>query len=104
MKARTPKKATLRRYGMTAREWRAMLKAQGGVCAVCRTVPKSGRLCTDHEHVKGWKRMPPEERKKWVRGILCFFCNHYYMGRCITVAKARNVLWYLRAFESRRPS
>jgi hypothetical protein len=97
-----PKPATLRKYGLTAREWRAILKEQGGGCAVCRKVPKSGRLCVDHEHVPGWKRMKPEQRKKYVRGILCFFCNHYYMGRAITVKKARNVYRYLLKYDHQR--
>lgn len=81
----------------------AILRRQGGACAVCRAVPKSGRLCTDHEHVKGWKKMKPERRKLYVRGLLCYFCNHYYVGRCITVFKARNILNYLTAYEARRP-
>jgi hypothetical protein len=102
LKARTPKPATLRKYGLTANEWRVILKRQGGGCAVCGLVPKSGRLCTDHEHVKGWKKMKPEQRKQYVRGILCFFCNHYYVSRAITVVKARNVLKYLSDYESRK--
>ena len=100
-KVRVPTPATLRRYGLTPKEWVAILRRQGGVCAVCRRVPKNGRLCTDHDHVKGWKRMPPEERKRHVRGMLCFFCNHYYVGRCITVERAENVAEYLRRHRTR---
>lgn len=92
---RAPKPATLARYGLTEAEWRGILEAQGGVCFVCQKLPPSGRLCTDHEHVKGWKKKPPEERKRYVRGILCWVCNHYYLGRGITVAKARRVVEYL---------
>ena len=102
MKPRIPKPQTLRKYGLTAREWSAILRKQGNACAVCKRVPDNGRLCTDHEHVKGWKKMPPEERKKFVRGMLCFFCNHYYVGRCITVAKAEAVVAYLRVYEGRK--
>ena len=99
--ARTPSKATLRKYGLSPSEWWDILSRQGGACAVCHRVPANGRLCTDHEHVKGWKKMLPEQRKKYVRGMLCFFCNHYYVGRSITVAKAANVLAYLKAYEVR---
>ena len=95
---REPKPKTLARYGLTLEAWRAILDRQGGVCAVCRRVPTSGRLCVDHEHVKGWKKKPPEERAKAVRGLLCFFCNHYYVGRAITVAKSRNVTAYLERY------
>jgi hypothetical protein len=101
-KVNVPKPATLKRYGLTAAEWLAILKAQGNVCAVCRKVPLNGRLCTDHEHVKGWKKMKPEQRRLYVRGMLCFFCNHYLVGRSITVAKAEATVLYLRTYETRR--
>lgn len=90
-----PKPATLKRYGLTGEAWLAILEAQGGVCYVCQKAPPSGRLCTDHEHVRGWKGKPPEERRRFVRGLLCWTCNHYYLGRGITVAKARRVVEYL---------
>ena len=101
MKARVPLEKTLRRYGLSREEWLAILDRQGGVCAVCRKLPTNGRLCTDHDHVKGWKKMKPHERKRHVRGLLCFFCNHYYVGRAITVFKARNVYRYLRRHRNR---
>lgn len=96
-----PNRGTLRRYGLTALEWVRLLLAQGGVCAVCGKVPRTGKFNTDHEHVRGWKRMPPEERKRHVRGMLCHFCNHYYAGRGITVAKAEAVVRYLKAHGER---
>ena len=100
--AKIPSAVTLKRYGLNQEEWQALLKTQGGVCAVCRKLPKNGRLCTDHEHIKGWKKLSAEKRKLSVRGMLCFFCNHYYVGRAITVAKARNILSYLLAYENRK--
>lgn len=99
---REPKPPTLRRYGLSLDEWRAMAERQGYVCFVCEKEPSTGRLCIDHFHVKGWKKMPPEERKKYVRGLLCWFCNHSYVGRGITVAKARRVVAYLEAFAGAR--
>jgi hypothetical protein len=96
-----PQTNTLRRYGLTAQDWVNLLVAQGGVCAVCRRVPRTGRFNTDHEHVKGWKKMPASRRKLYVRGIICHFCNHYYVGRGITVAKAEAVAEYLRRYEAR---
>lgn len=100
---RVPLPGTLKKYGLTADEWRTILYRQGGTCAVCRKVPANGRLCTDHEHVKGWKKMPPEERKRYVRGMLCYLCNHWYVGRGITVVKAENVVAYLKRYDSARP-
>ena len=102
MKVQAPKPQTLRKYGLTLQAWQAILRAQGGACAVCRQVPKTGRLVTDHEHVKGWKKMPPEQRKLYVRGLLCWWCNHAYLGRGITLYKARGVVAYLMAYKKRR--
>lgn len=50
-----------RRYGITAEEADAMLEAQGGLCAVCRTAPAAH---VDHDHGTGE-----------VRELLCFNCN-----------------------------
>lgn len=47
--------------------------------------------------------MPPEKRKLYIRGLLCFWCNKTYVGRAITVKKAERVLEYLKQFEERKP-
>jgi hypothetical protein len=99
----TPKPATLKRYGLSEAEWRAILEKQGGVCAICKRVPSTGRTVIDHFHAKGWKKMPPEQRKLYVRGLCCWFCNHAFLGRGITVEKSRNVTLYLEEFEARKP-
>lgn len=101
MDALPPKAITLKKYGLTLEAWQAILEAQGGVCAVCERLPKSRRLCIDHEHRPRWKQKPPEERAKAVRGLLCWTCNFYYAGRGITIAKALAVARYLEAHSSR---
>jgi len=58
----------------------------------------------DHEHTKGWKQMPPEERAEYVRGLTCWFDNHSYLGRGITIEKAQNVVAYLKRYAARRPA
>lgn len=95
---RVPTEKTLRKYGMSLADWEAMVLEQGCACYVCEKVPPSGRLCIDHEHAKGWKAMPPEKRRTFVRGLLCWTCNHYYVGRSITVSKARRVVSYLERY------
>lgn len=101
MTVQTPSLATLRKYGLSESEWKKILDAQQGVCFVCRKEPSKGRLCIDHEHVKGWKKMPPEQRKLYVRGLLCWVCNHYYLGRGISIEKSRNVTTYLEQYAAR---
>lgn len=95
-----PRPKTLQKYGLSAEDWTAILLRQGGVCAVCKKPPRA-RLCIDHAHVKGWKKLPPEKRRLHVRGLLCWFCNEHYVGRSITIAKSEAVTEYLRAHEDR---
>lgn len=56
-------------YGLTPEKYDAMLRAQGGVCAVCGKAPRRAhvrdmRLTVDHCHKGGH-----------VRGLLCSRCN-----------------------------
>lgn len=97
---RVPSAATLRKYGLSMKEWYAILKRQGGVCAICKKRPPSGRLCIDHHHAEGWKQMEPEDRKQYVRGLLCWTDNHYAVGRGVTLEKARNVVSYLEWYSA----
>ena len=97
-----PTEGTLKRYGLKLIEWIEIAVGQDCACFVCKRVPKSGRLCIDHEHVKGWKDMEPNDRKKYVRGLLCWTCNHYYLSRGMTVERALNTAEYLRRYESKK--
>lgn len=96
-----PSKATLRKYGLDSRAWLDLLESQGGVCAICKKVPQTGRFRTDHFHIKGWKKMKPEKRRLYVRGLTCWWCNKSYLGRGITIEKALNMAAYLQAFAVR---
>lgn len=61
------KKSKLKtKWGLTIAEYDAMLAAQGGGCAVCKTQTPGGmgRFPVDHDHVTGK-----------IRGLLCNLCN-----------------------------
>ena len=103
MKAIPPTQKTLSRYALSIEDWQALLADQGGVCAICGNVPGSGRLVIDHEHVKGWKGMPPERRKLYVRGLTCTVDNHFVLTRYGTPAKFRAAADYLERYSERRP-
>ena len=59
-----------RTYGINLQEWK---KISENGCEICGT--KEGRICMDHIHVAGFKKMSAEEKRKYVRGALCFLCN-----------------------------
>lgn len=110
MLRRTPTKGTLDRYGLTLEEWVGHLgltveEWQAGApapCPVCKREPPSGRYVTDHEHVRGWKDKPKDERRLFVRGVVCTVCNHYILTRYGTPAKHRGAADYLERYENKK--
>ena len=53
------------KYGLESSEYLALIKNQGGVCAICqKPFPKKRLPTVDHCH-----------QKKTVRGVLCVRCN-----------------------------
>jgi hypothetical protein len=97
-----PQATSLKKYGITQQEWLERVREQGGVCPICEKLPPNGRLVTDHEHVKGWKKMPPSERKLYLRFMPCLRCNLMYLPVGLTVQKAKNIVKYLEAYEKRK--
>lgn len=96
-----PRPETIAKYGLTQAEWCMLAESQGNVCAVCGRLPASGRLAIDHAHVPKWKHMAPRERRKHVRGLVCFICNGKCVNKHMTIDKARRVLAYLIAHRDR---
>lgn len=87
-----PSKRTLDKYGLTRVEYWGLFHRQYRACAVCRS---EGRLVIDHEHVKGWKRMKPEDRRKHVRGLLCWRCNYHFAGKGMNEVRAWRLYNYM---------
>ena len=93
-----PTPETCAKYGLTQDDWVRLFEGQGRCCAICKKPSSTGRYNIDHEHVKGWRRMEPRFRRWFVRGIVCHFCNHYYLARGLTLEKAKAVLEYLERY------
>jgi hypothetical protein len=93
-----PSAKTLTKYGMTEVHWHNLASLQYFVCGVCGKLPPSGRLHIDHEHVKGWKKLPPDQRRRYVRGLACFRCNSQFMRRGLTLELAKSVVDYLEQY------
>ncbi len=77
--AKLPHDTTLKLYGLTMDEWLYMYRLQLGLCAVCGKAPKKN-FCVDHAHVRGWRKMQPAQRRKYVRQLLCVPCNLWLLG------------------------
>ena len=95
-----PSKATLKRYGLSAEEWTDIWQRQGERCPICKR--SDAPLVIDHEHVSNWKKLPPEKRKLYVRGIPCSWCNRWIIGRGATHEKLANGAIYLLKYEKRK--
>src|ERR1035437_5919459 len=99
-----PTKNTLKKYGLSLEEWNEIADRQNRVCAICGGLPKSGSgiLHIDHEHVRMWKKLKPEIRKTFVRGLACYRCNSQYMRRGLNSKLAKTVYDYLLNYESNK--
>ncbi len=97
-----PTQKTLDKYGLSVDEWVKILKRQGFKCPICSKSPSTGRYYIDHFHITKWSSMPSEIRKTFVRGLLCYFCNRWYVGKGITIEKSKNVTKYLQDYEKRK--
>ncbi len=97
-----PRKETLVKYGLDETAWMKILERQDGKCGACGKVPSSNRYTIDHEHVRGWTKMATSLRPPFVRGLLCYMCNHYRLARGATVANLMGGAQYLLDYEARR--
>jgi hypothetical protein len=94
-----PTLKTLAKYGLKEPDWDRMVSEQGGVCYVCQSLPKTRRLVIDHEHVRGWKKKPPKERSRYVRGLLCNRCNWQFLRRGLTYERSVRITQYLHQYQ-----
>jgi Recombination endonuclease VII len=63
-----------RRYGIAPEQYNAALAGQNFACTICQTnllALDTRQVHVDHDDVPGLKKMPPEGKRKHVRGILC---------------------------------
>jgi len=74
---------TLREHGLTEAQYQAMLRRQKGLCDICAK-PLPAHPHVDHDHKAGR-----------VRGLLCFPCNRFIVGRQTSVALLRRAAAYL---------
>jgi len=59
-----------KKYGITEATYTKMFLLHNATCWICKKKPKKSALNVDHDHKTGQ-----------VRGLLCFFCNKFLVGR-----------------------
>jgi len=66
------------------------MKSAATTCEICGRPPKPGgrALHRDHNHRTGAQR-----------GLLCFTCNRFILGKYATEAKLRSAADYLRKYD-----
>lgn len=70
-----------KKYDIDEKTYKKMLKKGKGACWICKRLPKPGKnLNVDHEHLTKAQRKAGHVFGP-VRGLLCFFCNKYLVGR-----------------------
>lgn len=83
----------LKQYGLTLDEYRSMLAAQGGRCAICSKEPPTGkRLNVDHNHETGA-----------TRELLCRWCNYALGNAKDDPARLRAMADYLERHAKPEP-
>jgi hypothetical protein len=104
MPIKQPTSATLKRHGLTPEQWQEMLDRQGGQCSLCPPghLPPSNMLNIDHQHVRGYDQMPPERKRVYHRGLVCYWHNKNFLGRGASVDLFVRAAEYLRAYEERK--
>lgn len=76
------------KYGIDYKTYETILSEQNGKCALCDRAPRPGgrRMALDHNHETGT-----------ARGILCFYCNKYRVGK-LNWHWAFRIMMYLGRF------
>lgn len=71
-------------YGITLDEYWRLFALQGEVCAICGAPPRHRALSVDHDH-----------HTQTVRGLLCYRCNRFLVGKWQTGELLRLAADYL---------
>jgi hypothetical protein len=99
-----PSPVTLKKYGLSEEDYIDLYNKHDGACHVCLVKPKNSTraLAIEHEHVLGFKKMLPEEKKNHVRGLADWICNYRILTRGVTLERLKNAVRYLEEYEQNK--
>jgi hypothetical protein len=65
------------KYGLEPEHYIELFEKQSYQCGCCKTPikPYVNTTNIDHIHIEGYGKLSAEEKRKWVRGLLCSNCN-----------------------------
>jgi hypothetical protein len=75
----------LKKWGLTEDQYEQILIRQDRRCFICRNHPNGKALAVDHDHIT-----------LRIRGLLCYRCNHFLVGRHRDPELIQRVADYLR--------
>jgi hypothetical protein len=86
-----------RQYGLTSEDVARRWDYQGGLCPICWKQLTAKVWVIEHQHVKGFAKLPPGEKAKHFRGLVCGWDNHRVLSMCERAGYMRvaNVVRYL---------
>ena len=62
-------------YGISLEGKKKMYEDQNKCCDSCNRPYSIDELQVDHKHIPGYKQLDAEEKRKYVRSLLCRACN-----------------------------
>ena len=99
---KTPSKYTLKKYGLSIQDWENLLISQNYCCPICeRHFDETVHPVVDHFHISGYRKFPPEKKRKYIRGLLCIYDNLRVVSKSLTTKKAYNSWKYLKKFDKK---
>lgn len=105
---RIPSPETLKKHGLDVKSWKELAKRSGYACHICllagrpNPVPPSKILNIDHQHVPRYYKMPPEKKRLYHRGLLCYQHNRLLLQKGVTSAVLEAASDYLFDYQLRK--
>ena len=97
MTLKLPSARTLAKYGLDASD----LADHPDKCDLCGRPLSGKQFYIDHEHRPGYAKLPKEQRKQHVRGLLHYRCNRFHVAANNSLT-AQSLVSYFDRHEDRK--
>ncbi len=91
------------KFGISLEEFDVLFLQQQSKCKACKSTEHNGRnWSVDHEHIEGYADLPSNDKKKYIRGILCHPCNAGLGLFKNSIEKLESAIQYLKDYQARK--